>query len=116
MRVRPLHDQVLVMCEPLKEEFYEGILVSMPHQQRVRHGRVIAVGPGVKSYRTGKYRPLDVGLGARVAFFRENMETLNGKQIVRAMQDLSDRLGADVALIPESSILGEVDKDTKVSA
>lgn len=115
MRVRPLHDQVLVKCEPLKDELYNGI-IHMPHQQRVLHGEVLAVGPGRKNYSTGVPEPLDIRPGARVAFFRENRETLNGKQIVKAMQDLSDRLGVDVAIVPESAILCEVPPGHRVTA
>ena len=116
MRIRPLNDQVLVKCEPLEEKNQGGIIL-LPHQQRVRHGEILAVGPGRWSWDTPKIRiPPDIKPGARVAFFRENMETLNGKKLVRAMQELSEKLGADLALIPESAILGEVDKDTEVSA
>ncbi len=115
MRIRPLHDQVVVECEPLKEELYQGLL-HLPHQQRVRHGRVIAVGPGYESYKNGKRTPLSVKIGQRVAFFRENMETLNGKQIANVLYEMSTELGKDIALLPESALFGEIDENTTVTA
>jgi co-chaperonin GroES (HSP10) len=114
MRISPLRDFVLVKCDPIKDEVHNGIII-LSHQQRVRHGEVLAVGPGTLT-KKGKLIPSDVKPGQRVAFFRENMETLNGKQLTATMHELSEEYGADVALVPESALFGEIDRDTKVTA
>ena len=114
-RLRPRNDQVVVKCEPLQEELRNGLII-LPHQQRVRHVEVVAVGPGYTREKVRGYIPLFVKVGDRVAFFRENMETLNGKQISHSLYDISVQYGADVALLPESAILAVIDKDTVMDA
>lgn len=115
MRIRPLRDMVVVKCEPLEDEKQQGVIV-LKQFQRVRHGEVIAVGPGRRHFKTDRLIPMSLKVGQRVAFFRENMETLNGKQISHVLYDLQDEYGgADLAFMPEDAILGEVTEGTRVS-
>lgn len=114
MRLRPLGEMVLVKCEPLEDETSTGVLI-LKHFQRVRHGEVLAVGPGRRHAKTDALIPTVIKPGQRVAFFRENMETLNGKQLSHVLYELGEEFGTDLAFIPESAIFGELDLQTKVS-
>jgi co-chaperonin GroES (HSP10) len=115
MRLKPLRDQVVVKCEPLQDETRNGIII-LKHQQRIRAGEVLAVGVGHRNWKNGKTVPLAVKVGDRVAFFRENMETLHGKQLKDSIFELSEEHGADIAVLPESSLFGVIEKDTVVDA
>jgi len=88
--IRPLNDWVLVRCEPIPEMI--GSII-VPNGTRVRAGEVLAVGPG-RVYRDKNVRtPPDVQVGERVAFFRETLETQQGKTVAGILQDLGDDLG-----------------------
>lgn len=113
MRVRPLHDYVLIRCEPLKED-RSGIIV-LTQFQRVLHGEVLAVGPGRYVGKAKVRTPMALKVGDRVAFFRENMEHKQGQAIEHVLIELSEELGADLALMRERDILGGVGANTEVS-
>lgn len=108
MKLRPLSDWVVVRCEPIRQISLSGLV--LPHGERVRIGEVIAVGPG--RYFKGKKHPTppDVSVGDRIAFFRETLETQQGKKIVQFMQELGDDLG----LIRASDVLGVLPPGVKV--
>ena len=109
MKLRPLNDWVLVKCEVIPEKIGN---IFLPHGTRMRTGEVLAVGPG-RVYKDQKHRtPPDVTVGERVAFFRETLETQQGKTIVGVLQDLGDDLG----LIRASDILFIVPPGTVVDA
>ena len=97
-RIRLRDDWVLCRCEPFEEKV--GSLIVLAQHQRVRHGEVLSVGPKAK-----------VKVGVRVAFFREHMEHLQGKQIKRILMELEDNL----SLMHEYDILLEVEKGVVVS-
>lgn len=75
--------------EPIPEKI--GSLYTV-HGDRVRMGTVLAVGPG-RYTDLGKRIPIGVEKGERIAFFRENLEHQQGKQLLAALQDLGDDLG-----------------------
>lgn len=97
MKIRPMNDQVLVRYEKPPEKIGHIIL---PNGGRVLTGTVLAVGAGRKM-KNGRRRPMDVAVGDRVAFFRENLEHQTGKQVTQALHELEE----DVALIQEDAIL-----------
>jgi len=72
------------------------------HGERVRFAEVIAVGPG--RYYKGKKHPVpvDASPGDRIAFFRETLETQQGKNIVGALQELDEK---DLGVIRATDIL-----------
>lgn len=96
MAVRPANDWVLLRFK--KPE--ENSLIIRPNGRRVWKGEVLAAGPGHITKR-GTIRPLDVKVGERVAFFRENLEHQQGKQV----QDVLHELGEDICIIQEDAIL-----------
>jgi co-chaperonin GroES (HSP10) len=99
--LRPLHDWILVELEPLPEDKVGLLHVIGSALERVRAGTVVRVGPGMpKSARSPIRVPIDVAVGERVAFYRENFETQQGKQVAHVLEQYGN-----VGLIRETSIL-----------
>ncbi|MBZ5498194.1 MAG: co-chaperone GroES [Acidobacteriia bacterium] len=67
MKVRPLHDRVLLKRFEEKEVVKGGIIIPDTAKEKPMEGEVIAVGPG-KMLDDGKRSPLDVKAGDRVLF------------------------------------------------
>ena len=67
MKVRPLHDRILVKRIDEEAKTKGGLIIPDTAKQKPREGRVIAVGAG-KVGDDGKLRPLDVHKGDRVLF------------------------------------------------
>ena len=67
MKVRPLHDRLIVKRIDEEEKTAGGIIIPDTAKEKPQEGRVIAVGPG-KVDEDGKRRPLDVNKGDRVLF------------------------------------------------
>ena len=67
MKVRPLHDLLLVRRLEEKEASSGGIIIPDTAKEKPVEGKVIAVGKG-KLSEDGKIRPLDVKVGDRVLF------------------------------------------------
>lgn len=98
--LRPLHDWLLIKLEPLPEDKVGSIFVHGSAVERIRAGTVERVGPGRPDPVRGRI-PVDVAVGERVAFFRENFDTQQGKQVARILEDL----GGNYGLVRETSIL-----------
>jgi chaperonin GroES len=67
MKVRPLHDRLIVKRIDEEEKTAGGIIIPDTAKEKPQEGRVIAVGPG-KVNEDGKVTPLDVNKGDRVLF------------------------------------------------
>ena len=67
MKVRPLHDRLLVERIAEEEKTKGGLIIPDTAREKPMEGRVIAVGEG-KVQEDGKLRPLDVHTGDRVLF------------------------------------------------
>ena len=67
MKIRPLHDRILVKREEEKEVKKGGIIIPDTAKEKPQEGKVIAVGSG-KVSEDGKKTPLDVKAGDRVLF------------------------------------------------
>ena len=67
MKVRPLHDRLLVKREDESEEKIGGIIIPDTAKEKPQEGKVIAVGNG-KVNEDGKKIPLDVKAGDRILF------------------------------------------------
>jgi chaperonin GroES len=67
MKLRPLHDRVLVRRVEQEAKTTGGIIISDTAQEEPIEGDVIAVGPGARG-EDGKVHPLDVKVGDRVLF------------------------------------------------
>jgi len=67
MKVRPLHDRILVRCIEEAEKSKGGLIIPDTAKEKPQKGRVIAVGEG-RVTEDGKLRPLVVHKGDRVLF------------------------------------------------
>jgi|SRR5688500_10037242 chaperonin GroES len=67
MRVRPLHDRVIVKRTEEKETVKGGIIIPDTAKEKPMEGEVIAVGAG-KVQEDGKRTALDVKTGDRILF------------------------------------------------
>ena len=67
MKVRPLHDRILVKRIQEEAKTKGGLIIPDTAKEKPQEGTVIAVGKG-KVDDHGKLRPLDVHKGDRVLF------------------------------------------------
>jgi len=67
MKIRPLHDRVIVKRLEEERKSAGGIVIPDNAAEKPDQGEVIAVGPGKKT-EEGKLVPMDVKVGDRVLF------------------------------------------------
>ncbi len=67
MKLRPLHDRILIKRVEEKETVKGGIIIPDTAKEKPQEGEVVAVGNGKKT-EDGKVIPLDVKAGDRVLF------------------------------------------------
>jgi chaperonin GroES len=67
MKIRPLHDRVVVKRMEEERKSAGGIVIPDTAGEKPDQGEVIAVGNG-KILEDGKIRPLDVKVGDRILF------------------------------------------------
>ena len=67
MKLRPLHDRVMVKRTESEEKTTGGIIIPDTAKEKPMQGEVIAVGPGARG-EDGKVVTLDVKAGDRVLF------------------------------------------------
>jgi chaperonin GroES len=67
MKIRPLHDRVIVKRLEEERKSAGGIVIPDNAAEKPDQGEVIAVGPGKKT-EDGKVLPVDVKVGDRVLF------------------------------------------------
>ena len=67
MKVRPLHDRLLVKRIEEEEKTKGGLIIPDTAKEKPMEGRIIAVGKG-KVDEDGNLHPLDVHKGDRVLF------------------------------------------------
>ena len=67
MKIRPLHDRILVKREEEKETKKGGIIIPDSAKEKPQEGKVVAVGNGRVS-EDGKKVPLDVKARDRILF------------------------------------------------
>jgi len=67
MKVKPLHDRILIKRVEEKETIKGGIIIPDTAKEKPQEGEVIAVGGGKKT-EEGKVIPLDVKAGDRILF------------------------------------------------
>lgn len=66
MKIKPLHDRVIVKRLAEEEKTKGGLYIPDSAKETPAEGKVIAVGPGRKE--DGKVMPLDVKAGDRIIF------------------------------------------------
>ena len=67
MKIRPLHDRILIKRQEEKETRKGGIIIPDSPKEKPQEGKVIAVGNG-KVNDDGKKVPLDVKTGDKILF------------------------------------------------
>ena len=67
MKVRPLHDRIIVQRLEEGEQVVGGIIIPDTAKEKPQQGKVIAVGKG-KAKDDGKVTPLDVKEGDTILF------------------------------------------------
>ena len=88
MKIRPLHDRVIV--ERIEEEKMTagGIIIPDSAKEKPLEGSVVAVGKG-KSTEDGKVLPLDVKVGDKVLFgkYAGTEIKIDGKEYLMMRED-----------------------------
>ena len=67
MKIRPLHDRILVKRIEEEEKTSGGIIIPDSAKEKPQEGKVVAVGNG-KIGEDGKVAPLDVKKGDKILF------------------------------------------------
>jgi chaperonin GroES len=67
MKVRPLHDKVLIQRLDTEETTKGGIIIPDTAKEKPQEGKVIAVGTG-RILEDGTKKPLDIKKGEKVLF------------------------------------------------
>jgi len=67
MKLKPLHDRVLVKRLEEKEAKKGGIIIPDSAKEKPQEGEIIAVGPG-KVTDDGKLQPMNVKAGDKILF------------------------------------------------
>jgi chaperonin GroES len=67
MKIRPLHDRVIIRRLEEEEKTKGGIIIPDSAKEKPLEGKVIAAGKG-KILENGEVRPLDVKEGDRILF------------------------------------------------
>ena len=96
MKLRPLHDRVVVRRVKEEEKTKGGIIIPETAKEKPVEAEVIAVGPG-KALKDGKIRPLEVKQGDRVLIGK-----WSGTEIKHE--------GIDHVIVREEDILAVVDR------
>ena len=88
MKIRPLHDRVLVERIDEEETTAGGIIIPDTAKEKPQEGRVVAVGKG-KVADDGSVTPLDVKEGDRVLFgkYGGSEVTLDGNEYTILRED-----------------------------
>jgi chaperonin GroES len=88
MKVRPLHDRVLVKRIEEEEKTTGGIIIPDTAKEKPMQGKVIAVGKG-KVTEDGKVLSLDVKKGDRVLFgkYSGTEVTIDGEEHLIMRED-----------------------------
>ena len=96
MKVRPLHDRVVIRRIEGEEKTKGGIIIPDTAKEKPQEGEVIAAGPGARD-ESGKLVPLDVKAGDRVLFGK-----WSGTEVKID--------GIDYLIMKESDIMGVLDQ------
>jgi chaperonin GroES len=88
MKVRPLHDRILVKRIEGEEKTKGGIIIPDTAKEKPQEGKVIAVGNG-KLLEDGKLRPLEVHKGDRILFskYSGTEMTIEGDEVLIIRED-----------------------------
>jgi len=88
MKVRPLHDRLLVRRIEEKETAKGGIIIPDTAKEKPQEGKVLAVGNG-KVLENGKKIALDVKVGDRILFgkYSGTEIKIDGEEVLIVRED-----------------------------
>jgi chaperonin GroES len=88
MKVRPLHDRMLVRRIEEKETAKGGIIIPDTAKEKPMQGKVLAVGSG-RVLENGKKLALDVKVGERILFgkYSGTEIKIDGEEVVIVRED-----------------------------
>ncbi len=88
MRVKPLHDRVIVKRTEGEEKTKGGIIIPDTAKEKPIEGKVVAVGSG-KILENGKTLPMQVKEGEKVLFgkYAGNEIKIDGEELVIMRED-----------------------------
>jgi len=95
MKIRPLHDRVVIRRMEEERKSAGGILIPDAAAEKPIQGEVVAVGNG-KILESGEVRPLDVKVGDKVLFGK-----YSGTEVKVS--------GDDVLVMREEDIMGVIE-------
>ena len=95
MKIRPLHDRVIVKRLDNERKTASGIVIPDNAAEKPDQGEVVAVGPG-KRDDNGKVNTLDVKVGDRVLFGKYSGQTVKVQ-------------GEELLVIREEDVMGVIE-------
>jgi chaperonin GroES len=95
MKIRPLHDRVIVKRIDEERKTASGIVIPDTAAEKPDQGEVLAVGKGKKSD-DGKLIPLDVKVGDKILFGKYSGQTVKVK-------------GDELLVMREEDIMGVIE-------
>jgi chaperonin GroES len=95
MKIRPLHDRVIVKRIEEEKKSAGGIVIPDTAAEKPEQGEIVAVGKGKKDD-NGKLIPIDVKVGDRVLFGKYSGQTVKVK-------------GDELLVIREEDVLGVIE-------
>ena len=96
MKIRPLHDRIIVKRLEEERKTASGIVIPDTAAEKPDQGEVTAVGKGKKT-EEGKVLPLDVKVGDRVLFGKYSGQTVKVQ-------------GEELLVMREEDIMGVVEQ------
>ncbi|MSO69654.1 MAG: co-chaperone GroES [Alphaproteobacteria bacterium] len=96
MKIKPLHDRIVVKRIEQDQKTRGGIIIPDSAQEKPQEGEVVAVGSGARD-ENGKIHPLDVKKGQRVLFGK-----WSGSEIKLS--------GEELLIMKESDIMGIIER------
>ena len=96
MKVRPLHDKVLIELLDAEEKTKGGIIIPETAKEQPQEGKVIAVGTGI-ILPDGTIKPLDVKKGEKILFSKYGVQPITVE-------------GEEYLIVSEEAILAVVTK------
>jgi chaperonin GroES len=88
MKVRPLHDRIIVQRLEETEQMVGGIIIPDSAKEKPQQGKVVAVGKG-KVKDDGKVTPLDVQEGDTILFGKYSGQEIkiDGEELLIMRED-----------------------------
>ena len=88
MKLRPLHDRVIVKRIDSETKTSSGIVIPDSAAEKPDQGEILAVGPGKKNDK-GELIPVDVKVGDRVLFGKYSGQTVkvDGEELLVMKED-----------------------------